>query len=71
MHVYGNRRDYSAIDIYVGGKHRCTTTWSRSLGEARLRFLSAHPEEVAETVSVGYADDSSKGGGRRRLRMWI
>jgi hypothetical protein len=72
MYIYGDRRDYSTIDIYVNGKYRCTTSWSRNLTEARTKYLESHPEEVAETVSASYADnDSSKDGVRRRIQMWL
>jgi hypothetical protein len=72
MYVYGDRRDYGSIDIYVNGKYRCTTTWSRNLTEARQRFLDAYPEEVSQVVSASYADNEpSKNGLRKRLQMWI
>ncbi len=73
MYIYGDRRDFGRIDVYVNGKYRCTTTWAINLKEAKDRFLEAHPEEVPETVEVEYADnDSNKNAERRRrVRMWI
>lgn len=36
--AYGNKRDYRAIRIYVSGKYVGTTTWSKSLKEAKDRY---------------------------------
>ena len=73
MYIYGDRRDFGRIDVYVGGKYRCTTTWASSLKEAKDRFLEHHPEEIPETVEVQYADnDANKNTERKRkIRMWI
>jgi hypothetical protein len=73
MYVHGDRRDYDAVDIYVNGKYRCTTTWSRNLTEARARFLEAHPEELAETISACYTDNNQdkQREKKKRIRLWI
>ena len=72
MYVYGDRRDYGKIDIYVSGKYRCTTTWASSLTDAKARYLEANPEIVPEVVEVQYSEnESDKGNIRRRIRMWI
>lgn len=73
MYVYGDKRDYGVIDVYVKGKYRCSTTWSKSLTEARAKYLEAHPEELAETVSVSYADNNldKQDEKRKRIRLWI
>jgi len=72
MYVYGDRRDFGKIDIYVGGKYKCTTTWAGSLTEAKARYLDANPEVVSEVVDVQYADnESDKENIRRRVRLWI
>lgn len=72
MYVYGDRRDYGKIDIYVSGRYKCTTTWAGSLTEAKARYLEANPEVVPEVVDVQYADnETGKGDIRRRIRLWI
>lgn len=43
-----NRRDYPKIDIYVrdnGGifQYYCTTTWARTVHEARQSFIEQYP----------------------------
>lgn len=39
--AYGDKRDYPKIDIFVDGDYRATTTWSRTLDEARRKFADA------------------------------
>ena len=46
---YGDKRDYPKIDIYVSGEYTCTTTWARTLKEAKERYvalLEVDPSEV-------------------------
>ena len=38
---YGDKRDYPKIEIFVDGDYRATTTWARTLDEARRKFAEA------------------------------
>ena len=72
MYIYGDRRDYGKIDVFINGKYRCTTPWTSTLREAKEKYLEAHPEVVPEVVEVRYADtETSKHDVRRRVSMWI
>ena len=37
--VYGDKRSYRKIDIYVAGKYECSTTWARTCKEAVEKYL--------------------------------
>lgn len=39
--AYGEKRDYPKIDLYIGGKYACSTTWARTLKEAVAHFSIA------------------------------
>jgi hypothetical protein len=73
MYIYGDRRDFGRIDVYVAGKYRFTTTGATTLSEAKEKFLRSHPEESRELVETVYSDnDSGKNAERhRRLRIII
>lgn len=72
MYIYGDRRDYGKIDVFINGKYRCTTPWASTLREAKEKYLEANPEVVPEVVEVRYADtETSKHDVRRRVNMWI
>lgn len=72
MYIYGDRRDYGKIDVFVNGKYRCTTSWASTLREAKEKYLEANPEVVPEVVEVRYADaETSKRDVRRRVNLWI
>ena len=36
---YGEKRDYRKIDIFLNGEYQCSTTWARTLKEAKKRFI--------------------------------
>ena len=48
--IYGLKRDYPKIDIFVNGNYVATTTWSRTCKEAKIRYERSHPEAVRVTV---------------------
>jgi len=37
--TYGQKRNYRKIDLFLHGEYICTTTWARTLTEAREAFL--------------------------------
>lgn len=37
--TYGQKRDYRKIDLFLRGEYIGTTTWARTLTEAREAFL--------------------------------
>jgi hypothetical protein len=46
MAKYGDKRDYRKIDIYVDGKYVATTTWSKTLREAKARFFAGDKDII-------------------------
>ena len=40
---YGNKRDYPKIELFYDGDYKSTTTWARTLKEAKQHFIKAHP----------------------------
>jgi hypothetical protein len=38
-----NRRDYPKIELFYGGKYVGTTTWARTVREAKERYIASHP----------------------------
>ena len=46
------RTDYRKIDIYVGGYYSASTTWARTLAEAKARFMT-HPEVATTSAEAG------------------
>ena len=43
MIVYGDKRDYSKIDIFYNGQYQGSTTWSKTCREAKQRFFYKYP----------------------------
>jgi hypothetical protein len=41
--AYGDKRDYPKIELYVGGKYVATTTWARTVNEAKAKYIEGHP----------------------------
>lgn len=41
--AYGDKRDYPKIDLYADGQYAGTTTWSRTLREAKARYVDKNP----------------------------
>lgn len=39
---YGEKRDYKKIDIYYKGEYACTTTWSKTLKEAKMHYIERY-----------------------------
>lgn len=60
-HVYGDKRDYRKIDIYLrmapGWAYGCSTTWARTCKEAKQRFLDANPKwaQIPDKVKASFA----------------
>lgn len=51
--AYGDKRDYRKIDIYtVQGRYLCSTTWARTLKEAKQRY--AEKEAELYTLRLDY-----------------
>jgi hypothetical protein len=71
MYIYGDRRDFGRIDVYVAGKYRFTTSAATTLSEAKEKFLKAHPEEACELVETAYSDNDSDKNAERRQRLRI
>lgn len=46
--AYGDKRDYAKIDIFVEGKYKATTTWAKSLPEAKKQYCEK--EKVDSTL---------------------
>lgn len=56
--AYGDKRDYPKIEIYVNGVYKCTTTWSRTLTEAKEHYLLTNIEVDLDKdiVSTHFSD---------------
>lgn len=52
---YGNSRDNPKIDIYHKGTYKASTTWARSPGEAKQKYLEANPTHSAGDVKTRYS----------------
>ncbi len=37
---YGDKRDFPKIDIYFMGSYQCSTTWARTLKQAKESFMN-------------------------------
>lgn len=54
--TYGNKRDYAKIDIFIYNNktgifdYYCTTTWSRTLKDAKKRFLALRSEYTEDDI---------------------
>jgi len=70
VYIYGDRRDFGRIDVYIGGKYKCTTVGA-NLSEAKEKFLKAHPEETPELVETTCSDNDSGKNHERRRRLRI
>lgn len=38
---YGSKRDYRKIEIFINGRYVRTTTWARTLKQAKEKFIEA------------------------------
>lgn len=54
QYKYGEKRDYPAIRIYHDGEYRGTTTWSRTLKEAREVYAKKALQAI-EDVTAEFA----------------
>ncbi len=41
--AYGTRRDYPKIDLFYDGRYVATTSWARTMREAKEKFLESRP----------------------------
>lgn len=48
---YGDKRDYRKIDIIVNGSYKCSTTWARTLKEAKERWLEENCKNDHEPIN--------------------
>jgi hypothetical protein len=54
--IYGNKHDYVKIDIFIYNNktgifdYYCTTTRSRTVKDAKKRFLVTHPEYTENNI---------------------
>ena len=55
--VYGDRRDYPKIDLYVEGKYDSTTTWADSLHMARYKLSLTRNIDI-DKISANYQNES-------------
>ena len=60
MATFGAKRDYPKIDIFIrrGGEWRyvATTTWSRTLRDAKAVFLDRNPDFTPSTVKLAFKE---------------
>lgn len=49
--VYGDKRDYKKIDIFVDGKYVCTTTWSKTCKDAVKHY---HKDFTGDKVTAHF-----------------
>ena len=42
--AYGDKRDYPKIELYYSGVYKGTTTWARTVREAKEKFIERHPD---------------------------
>lgn len=57
--AYDDKKDYRKIDIFVDGEYECSTTWAKSLLEAKDKYLEKNPGIPYESISVIYSDKTS------------
>jgi hypothetical protein len=44
--IYGDKRNYRKIDIFINGKYECSTTWANTCKEARVRYIEEHKHAI-------------------------
>jgi hypothetical protein len=49
--AYGDKRDYPKIDLYVGGRYVATTTWARTVAEAKAKYIEKLTENERKSIS--------------------
>lgn len=54
--AYGDKRNYPKISITVRGYYKVSTTWARTVKEAKAHYLAKHPELSARHVHA-YLED--------------
>ena len=52
---YGMKTDYKKIDILIRGKYVASTTWSKTLKEAKARFFIKYPEYHIDTIKCVFS----------------
>lgn len=52
MARYGDKRDYPKIDLYIGSQYVATTTWSKTLKQAREEFIKLDPQAAVSHERV-------------------
>lgn len=53
--VYGDKRNYRKIDIYVDGIYQCSTTWSKTCRDAKKRFIDNNVIESNKKITAYFA----------------
>jgi len=56
--AFGDKRDYPKIDIIVNGEYKVTTTWSKTLKEAKDKYLEKNPDVAPESVKCFFQKNS-------------
>lgn len=53
---YGDKRNYTKIDIYYDGKYVGSTTWSKTLKEAKTRYYTTNWKQslVAQRIKCKF-----------------
>lgn len=56
--TYGDKRDYRKIDILVCGKYACSTTWARTLREAKAQYFIKTPGVHIDNIKAIFSTRS-------------
>ncbi len=64
--AFGDIRNYRKIHIHINGKYECTSTWSRTLAEAKARRFEAGGVPIA-AIRATFAEtkEAARAAGRR------
>lgn len=52
---YGEKRDYRKIDLYCMGQYVASTTWAKSLLEARQGYKETYPKLWLADIQAEYS----------------
>lgn len=52
--TYGDKRNFPRIEIFLNGVYQCTTTWSKTLKEAKQKFTEKYPEEDGQRITCNF-----------------
>lgn len=53
--MYGDKRDYKKIDIFISGVYVCSTNWAKNCKQAKEKYLEKHSEVRPENVKAYFA----------------